>query len=35
VFGWEERARESSTYMRETITDYVGRWATAPKLAAP
>ncbi len=35
VFAWEERARESSTYMREKIIDYLGRWATAPKLVSP
>jgi myo-inositol catabolism protein IolH len=35
VFAWEERARESSTFMRETIADYLGRWQTAPSLVSP
>jgi len=35
VFAWEERARESSTFMRETIADYLGRWQTAPSLLSP
>ncbi|WP_433519104.1 sugar phosphate isomerase/epimerase family protein [Nonomuraea sp. CA-143628] len=26
VFAWEERARESATFMRETIGKYVGAW---------
>ncbi len=26
VFAWEERARESSTFMRETMERYVGGW---------
>jgi myo-inositol catabolism protein IolH len=35
VFAWEERARESSTFMRETIADHLGRWQTAPSLVSP
>lgn len=35
VFAWEERARESSTFMRETITDYLSRWQTQPTLVSP
>jgi myo-inositol catabolism protein IolH len=35
VFAWEERARESSTYMRATIEDYLGRWHTKPSLVSP
>jgi myo-inositol catabolism protein IolH len=35
VFAWEERARESSTFMRETIADHLGRWQTAPSLLSP
>jgi myo-inositol catabolism protein IolH len=35
VFAWEERARESSTFMRETIADQLGRWQTAPSLLSP
>jgi myo-inositol catabolism protein IolH len=27
VFAWEERARESSLFMRETIEKYVGGWS--------
>ena len=30
VFAWEERARESSSFMRETIGEHLGRWQTAP-----
>ena len=26
VFAWEERAEESSRFMRETIDSYVGSW---------
>ncbi|MFI6737668.1 sugar phosphate isomerase/epimerase family protein [Nonomuraea sp. NPDC050451] len=26
VFAWEERARESATFMRETIGKYIGSW---------
>jgi myo-inositol catabolism protein IolH len=35
VFAWEERASESSTFMRETIADHLGRWQTAPSLLSP
>jgi myo-inositol catabolism protein IolH len=35
VFAWEERARESGTFMRETIADHLGRWQTAPSLLSP
>jgi myo-inositol catabolism protein IolH len=35
VFAWEERAKESSAFMRERITDYLGRWQTAPSLVSP
>ena len=35
VFAWEERARESSTFMRETIAEHLGRWQTAPSLTSP
>jgi myo-inositol catabolism protein IolH len=35
VFAWEERARESSTFMRETIAYHLGRWQTAPSLLSP
>ena len=35
VFAWEERARESSTFMREAIADHLGRWQTAPSLLSP
>ena len=26
VFAWEDRARESATFMRETVDKYVGDW---------
>jgi myo-inositol catabolism protein IolH len=32
VFAWEDRAEESSIFMRETITDHLSRWQTPPKL---
>ncbi|PZG02200.1 sugar phosphate isomerase/epimerase family protein [Micromonospora deserti] len=35
VFAWEDRARESSTFMRQTIRDYLGRWATPPTFESP
>lgn len=35
VFAWEERARDSSTYMRETISDYLSRWKTPPTFVSP
>jgi myo-inositol catabolism protein IolH len=35
VFAWEERARESSTFMRETIAEHLGRWQTKPSLTSP
>ena len=35
VFAWEERARESSSFMRETIGEYLGRWQPAPTLVSP
>ncbi|MGB3764017.1 MAG: sugar phosphate isomerase/epimerase [Ornithinimicrobium sp.] len=35
VFAWEERARDSSTFMRETIADYLARWRTRPDLVSP
>ena len=35
VFAWEERAHESSTFMRETIADYLSRWQTKPGLVSP
>jgi myo-inositol catabolism protein IolH len=30
VFAWEERARESSIFMRDRITEYLAAWATPP-----
>ena len=30
VFAWEERARESSLFMREKIGEYLARWQPAP-----
>jgi myo-inositol catabolism protein IolH len=35
VFAWEERARESSSYMRETIGEYLARWQPAPSIVSP
>jgi myo-inositol catabolism protein IolH len=35
VFAWEDRARESSTYMRDTIRSYLDKWATPPLLVSP
>ena len=35
VFAWEERARESSTFMRETIDEYLRHWQTKPSLVSP
>ena len=35
VFAWEERAKESSTFMRDTIKDHLGRWQSAPSLGSP
>ena len=35
VFAWEERARESSIFMRDKINEYLSAWATAPTFAAP
>jgi myo-inositol catabolism protein IolH len=35
VFAWEERARESSTFMREKIGEYLGKWSSAPTFESP
>lgn len=35
VFAWEERARESSLFMRDKITEYLSAWSTPPALATP
>jgi myo-inositol catabolism protein IolH len=35
VFAWEDRARESSVFMRETMTDYLSRWSTPPTFESP
>ena len=35
VFAWEDRARESSTYMRDTIRSYLDKWSTPPTLVSP
>ena len=35
VFAWEDRARESSTFMRGAIDDHLGRWHTKPSLVSP
>jgi myo-inositol catabolism protein IolH len=35
VFAWEERARESSIFMRDKITEYLAAWATPPTFVSP
>jgi myo-inositol catabolism protein IolH len=35
VFAWEERAPESSIFMRDTITEYLAAWATPPTFVSP
>jgi myo-inositol catabolism protein IolH len=35
VFAWEERARESSIFMRDRITEYLSGWSTPPTLVTP
>ncbi len=35
VFAWEERARESSTFMLDTITEYLSGWSTPPTYVSP
>ncbi|HZO65324.1 MAG TPA: sugar phosphate isomerase/epimerase [Kribbellaceae bacterium] len=35
VFAWEERARESGTFMRDTITEYLSGWSTPPTYVSP
>jgi len=35
VFAWEERARESSLFMRGRIEEYLARWKSPPALARP
>jgi myo-inositol catabolism protein IolH len=35
VFAWEERARESSIFMRDRITEYLAAWATPPTFVTP
>jgi myo-inositol catabolism protein IolH len=35
VFAWEERARESSIFMRDRISEYLSAWATPPTLESP
>ena len=35
VFAWEERARESSTFMRNTVRTYLDKWASAPTIESP
>lgn len=35
VFAWEERARESGTFMRDAIRDHLRRWATPPTFESP
>ena len=35
VFAWEDRAHESSRFMRATIDEYLSTWATSPTLESP
>jgi myo-inositol catabolism protein IolH len=35
VFAWEERARESTTFMRDKIAEYLSAWATPPAFVSP
>jgi myo-inositol catabolism protein IolH len=35
VFAWEERARESSTSMRDAIRAYLDKWASPPTFESP
>jgi myo-inositol catabolism protein IolH len=35
VFAWEDRARESSIFMRESITTHLERWRTRPAYTSP
>lgn len=35
VFAWEDRADESSLFMRETVEKYLSGWATPPVLESP
>ncbi len=35
VFAWEDRAAESSHFMREQITAYLSRWESPPTLESP
>lgn len=35
VFAWEERARESSVFMRDKIAGYLSTWSRQPTLVSP
>jgi myo-inositol catabolism protein IolH len=35
VFAWEDRATDSSLYMRDTIRSYLDKWATPPTFQSP
>ena len=35
AFAWEERARESSTFMRDTIRGHLDAWTTTPTFTSP
>ena len=35
VFAWEERARESSTFMRDAIRGHLEQWTTTPTFTSP
>jgi myo-inositol catabolism protein IolH len=35
VFAWEDRAADSSVFMRDTIRSYLDKWATPPTFQSP
>ena len=35
VFAWEDRATDSSLYMRDTIRSYLDKWGTPPTFQSP
>jgi myo-inositol catabolism protein IolH len=35
VFAWEDRAADSSVYMRDTIRSYLDKWAAPPTFQSP
>lgn len=35
VFAWEDRAEESSRFMKQAIEEHLSAWASPPKLESP